>query len=217
MNVFRFGAGLSFVAFLLFSIIAPSEAQLTSNPLLTLWHEDVQEELELTDRQSKEIKELIKEADLGHRKLYEKWEGAFQDKAKSSAIKKDYDDLQARGERRVDEILIPSQVKRLRQLAFRKYMRQNGGGIGALVESKEFLRAMNITPSQKEKLKSRSEEVKNQLVRDIEKLIEKAEVETLKVLSASQQELYKEMVGPTMRPRLGNKKQRLSKDGGKVK
>ena len=208
---------LSVVAQLL--LANSSVAQVTEHPLLTLWHQDGRDELDLTKQQAVDIKNLIKDSDIEHRELDAKWKGAFKDPAKAVEIKKDYDKISANNKKRVEGILVPEQLKRLRQLAFRKYMRQNGGGINALVESKKFSEALGITPNQRAKLLKKCEEVKIKLVKDIEKLMEEAEKETLKVLSVHQQEVFKDLVGPSMRPVLGLQKRISSgrKDTNPVK
>ena len=95
--------------------------------------------------------------------------------------------------KRADEVLMPHQRDRLKQLSFRSSARNRGAG-GALA-NEDLMKELELTDKQKEELEEVREKEAEDLKKEYAKLVAKAEENILKVLSKDQRKKYRELVG----------------------
>ena len=172
-----------------------------------LGSDQVQKEIDLLDDQKEQIKEVQDEVRDIMREAFSGMREKFQDLSREERndlmtelreqIKEDTEDA----EKKVEEILVPHQLDRLKQLQLQSKMRR-GGTADALAD------ALGLSEDEAEKLKEKEEEVKKELEEDIKKLREKALDKTLSVLPADKREKAKELIGEAFeqqRTRGGNR------------
>lgn len=98
----------------------------------------------------------------------------------------------------MEEVLLPHQIERLKQVALQKHM-QNAGTASALI-SEQVAEALGIDEQQKERLQKRAEEIKADMEKKMAKLREDAKNDLLMELTPTQREQLKEMVGDDFQP-----------------
>ena len=116
--------------------------------------------------------------------------------------------VQAKMKKALDEILLPHQAERLKQLAVQFQMRGGGG----LTSSEDIAQATEYLGEQREKLRTKA--------RDLEREMRKKLVEDLlKELTPEQQAKYKEIVGEPFEfqqeERFGPRRWRFGGPGGR--
>jgi hypothetical protein len=186
-----------------------------SEDLGLLVNDEVQAELDLVDDQVEGVKSLELEmrskmrdmfnarreemsgkSDDGRRKA---WSGIQDD------MKKVYEELKPK----VDEILLPEQLKRLAEIKMQSQMKQSGGILGG--QAADALREkLNISDEQLAEMKEKAKSASKKLEAKVAKLRLEAEAEVMSVLSAEQRDQYKMMMGETFkmsndRGRFGNR------------
>lgn len=159
--------------------------------LLTL--PDVREELEIVDGQYQDILAASKDME---REMKSMVEGMMKDgfdptKAKNLAeVMREQRDL---AEEKLQNLLLPSQLARLRQLALHVRMKQNGAE--NLLGSPEVIAALEMDSAQVEALKQKAADLKQKLEEKYAALKKKAEQELLDELKPSQREKLEEIMG----------------------
>ena len=163
-----------------------------------LLNRQVQEELELVDDQLDELREvqqrsgeIMREAfsgiDWRNMDADERQEAMAEVRAK---MEEDMKDLQ----KDVDEILLPHQRTRLKQISVQSQSRGRNGVAGAL-GSAAVAKELGLSEEDIKELEEKNKEVQEKLREKIAKLQKEAEDEVLSVLSSEQRKKYKEMVG----------------------
>ncbi len=109
----------------------------------------------------------------------------IQEKMKAS--NKEFDD-------KANDILLPHQVTRLKQLIVQSQSRRSGGPSSGALPSM-MIEELDISDEQMEEMKKKAEEVREKMNEKIAKIRQQAEEEILSVLTADQRAKYKEMVG----------------------
>ena len=174
-----------------FVMPAPDPWNMLSNP-------SVQKDLELVGDQLKQVQDL--QADFAQQMKDQIGDiskgGLNKDRLKDlpELMKK----LRDRQREQMEGMLLPHQIARLQQVAFQTHMKQ-AGTAGALASDK-VAEELGITNEQIERLKKRSKEINEKLVKDMDALKEKAKEELLKELSLDQQAKLKEMMGDKYEP-----------------
>ena len=95
----------------------------------------------------------------------------------------------------VDEVLLPHQSKRLKQLAFQTQNRVVGGFGGRGGLSDALKEQLDITSEQEEKMQAAAEKAQEEMQAEMRKLQSKMEDKVLKELSDEQRKKYKELMG----------------------
>jgi Spy/CpxP family protein refolding chaperone len=93
----------------------------------------------------------------------------------------------------VENVLLPHQRRRLDEISLRMKMRQRGTS-GSLVDT-ELAKTLDISDSQKERIRERAAKVQKELEEKIAKLREEAREEILDELSPEQQRKLKDLLG----------------------
>jgi Spy/CpxP family protein refolding chaperone len=165
-----------------------------------LSQEGIQKELELVEDQVSSIKELQDQQRGAMREMFMGMRDKMQDldgderrelmtdlQAKMREMNKEFDT-------KADDVLLPHQTIRLKQLVVQSQNRRSGGaGSGSFSET--MVEELGITDEQLEALKTKAEEVREKMTEKIAKIRSQAEEEVLSVLDESQRAKYKEMVG----------------------
>ena len=168
--------------------------------LQLLGQDGIQKELELVDDQIETLKEIqeeqrdaMRETFMGMREKFQNMDesersGAWteiQEELKSSNEK--YDGL-------ANDVLLPHQVARLKQLLVQNQTRRSGGASSGTLPP-TLVEELGITDEQMEALKEKAEEVRKKMDEKIAKIRKQAEEEILSVLDSDQRAKYKELVG----------------------
>ena len=106
--------------------------------------------------------------------------------------------LKAQQREKMESMLLPHQIDRLRQVALQTHMKQ-AGTAGALA-SKQVAEALGISEEQIEKMKARSKEINAKLAKDMEELKEKAKEELLGELTPDQRKKLNGLTGDKYEP-----------------
>ena len=175
-----------------------------------LGQEGIQQELELVEDQVESLKELQDEQRNSMREMFMGLRDQIQDmdederrelmtelQGKMKEMNKEFD-------AKADEVLLPHQTTRLKQLVAQNQNRRLGGGPGSGSFSPEAIEKLNISDEQLEKMKAKAEELQTTVAEKIAKIRKQAEEEILSILSAEQQAQYKEMIGDTYDFNQGN-------------
>jgi hypothetical protein len=164
---------------------------------MLLMNEKVREELDLVDDQVKALEELQEKAREKMTELFQDMRNggggdrqqAFEElRPKMEAMTKDL-------EQDVDEILLPDQRKRLKQLTNQMRVRGRSGVGTGLLDNEELKKELEITSEQEEKMRAEAEKAQAMLREETAKLQKKAIDKVLEVLSADQRKKYEDLVG----------------------
>ena len=156
-----------------------------------LRRKDVQKELELVDDQIKELEAIgeggWREALSGLRDLPR--EEQF------TKMREVMEEQRKQVEAKINDILLPHQLKRYKQLQVQSQMRGNGAAImmGRVAEQ------LNITESQRDELRKKFADIQGEIRAEIEAIQAKARDRLLKELTPAQQAKFKSMVGETFK------------------
>lgn len=154
-----------------------------------LTQEAIQKELELVGDQIDDIKALQEEQRETMREVIA--DGRGGDRAEMMGKLRD---MNKGYEAKASDILLPHQVKRLKQLMVQDQSRRGGGATsGSLPEN--IIEELGITDEQLEEMKKKAEEVTKEMNEKIAKIRAEAQDDVLSVLDKDQQSRYKEMVG----------------------
>lgn len=174
---------------------SPDPWGMLSNP-------SVQKDLELVGDQLQQVRDLQSQfAAQIQDQIGNFSEGGFTpDRLKDlpELIKK----IRANQQEQMKELLLPHQIQRLQQVALQTHLQQ-AGTAGALA-SEKLAEELGITDEQKERLKTRSEEINKKLQEDMEKLKEQAREDILKELTKDQRTKLEEMTGNKYKPQPGD-------------
>lgn len=168
--------------------------------LQLLGQEGIQKELELVDDQIETLKELQQEQREALRETFMGLRERFQEQGEEarrqvwSEIQEEMQESNKEYDSRANEILLPHQVKRLKQLVVQSQSRRSGGpSSGNMPQS--VIDELDISDEQIEEMKKKAEEVRDRMNEKIAKIRKQAEEEILSVLDADQRAKYKELVG----------------------
>ena len=168
------------------------------NSLGLLQNRQIQEELELMDDQIDELQEVQQRVGEIMRDAFSgiDWRNMEGDERQEvmdemrEKMEEEMKDIQ----KDVDEILLPHQRTRLKQITVQTQSRGRNGVVGAL-SSSAVAEELGLSEEDIEELREKQEEVQKKLQEKIAKLNQEAEDEVLSVLSSEQRKKYKEMVG----------------------
>lgn len=165
-----------------------------------LQEDSVCRELEISDDQLgklRDIQESVREEMQSHYQGFN-----FADlrnlsdderRARFEEIGKKNEEITAKAHKEVDQVLLPNQRARLKQLVVQQQIRFQG--VPGALSAGKLADTLNVTAEQKEKLAEKAREVQVKLQEAIEKARQDAQDEILRVLSPEQQAQLKEMMG----------------------
>lgn len=206
---FRTGLMLSCMAAMFLALCNESTAQGPGGPggrggmfgggsLAILGNEKVQQELDLVDSQVQDLKDLQAEMQTAMRDMFEEMRnggGGGDRQQMFEKMREKMTELTKDFERDIDEILLPDQRSRLKQLVVQMQVRGRGGSGSGLLDNETLKSELKITREQEEKMRAEAEKAQEELRKQIAELQKKAMERVLGVLSAEQREQYKQMVG----------------------
>lgn len=176
---------------------------------------NVQTEIELVDDQKQQIEDL--QTDM-YKEMREQMSEMRSQDLEPSERRERYAELREKMEERQDEyrqkiedILLPMQVKRLKELYVQSRARRNGEGALAVLKNSEILEDLGIDEETRKKLEEKAEEVQAELAKKIKKLKAEAEKEILSVLSSEQRKKLRELMGDTFD--FGDRNRAISRAG----
>lgn len=161
--------------------------------IFLLQNEDVREELGLVDDQISKLQALNEKSREGMRELFTGMRDLNEDerRAKFEEIRGKMEERQKELQTELEQVLLPHQSKRLKQIGRQMRTRQGGNGVNADGLATE----LKLTDEQKEKLREKAVEVEKKMREKLTKLRKEAEDELLSVLTPEQRAEWREMVG----------------------
>lgn len=150
----------------------------------------VQKELELVDEQRDQIRDM---QNSFAQEIKSKLDGAMKSGTDHNRIPEIIEDINKRKKERLAEILLPHQVDRLRQISLQSNV--NNAGLGQALASKALMEQLGIDDAQKEKLKTKAEELAKELEEKVAKLRQEMREELMDELTPDQQKKLKELLG----------------------
>ncbi len=160
-----------------------------------LGNEQVQREVELDDDQLTELREIQD----GLRQMMRDMFSGIRDvpaEERGQAMEELRGKMQERMkefEQRANDLLLPHQQKRLKQLAYQSSGR--GRGAGGALANEELLKELGVSEVQREELEAAAARAREELQKKYQKLLVEAETEILEVLTKEQRDKYRELVG----------------------
>ena len=148
---------------------------------------DVQKELDLIPDQVKDLEKLSEDQRNSMRDLFSQLRNLSREQ-RTAKIRGVMEGIQ----KKVDDILLPNQVKRLKQLALQQRLR---GGVSALLRDEKLTGELGISESEKQKIEAKAKEIEDQLRKKMAALRKQAQDQLIKSLTPQQQAKLKDMVG----------------------
>ncbi|HMO14123.1 MAG TPA: hypothetical protein PKD64_00325 [Pirellulaceae bacterium] len=166
--------------------------QMFDSALGLLMRDDIRRELAINEDQIKEFEDIQNEMREWGRDMFQGFQGQGRGGERPD-FRRIQEDMQAKMkeiEEDIRSILLPHQTKRLDQLVIQN--RQQRGALSALESLKEKL---DISDEQMEQLKERAETAQKDFEEKMSKARQEMQESILSVLTSSQREQYKELVG----------------------
>ena len=101
--------------------------------------------------------------------------------------------MQAEAQKQIEEVLLPQQRDRLRQVA-RHVEMQRGGDSAGLLQGK-LAEELGITPAQKARLEEKAKQIETELAEEIVRLKSQARKDLIAELTPEQQKKLQELLG----------------------
>ena len=207
LDVVLASAALYVIASLLSGAACAQEEQqlpFADKMLGALFNKDVQNNLELVESQSADLKNILKEVEekrnsLGKELREYQQSGATQAEVTSrrEEIVADFEKYKAEFQIKATAVLLPHQLDRLKQLTVQFMMKDTAkrNRVPTGILAPEIRSYLDIDDSQAEKIKKRATEIRDELKKKIEELTKKAQDELLSELSEPQKKKYRKLVG----------------------
>lgn len=168
--------------------------------LSLLRNDAVMNEIELVDDQREELDLIQEEIRQEMRERMEEMRNSDMswDERREifTEMREEMQERQGDLQKQVEEVLLPGQIKRLKQLEVQNNARRNGNGRMGALSSDSMLEELGVDEKQKKKLEEKAAELKKKLQEKIKKLTSDAEEELLSVLSSEQRKKFMEKFGP---------------------
>jgi Spy/CpxP family protein refolding chaperone len=163
-------------------------------PLGVLRDEQAREELGITDDQMEKLRAIQERMGERMRDQFRGLRDLSEDERRErfSQMREQMQEQQEELQKEIDGVLLPQQRDRLKQIALQQQMRfgaQNALG------SPNVAKELGITDEQREKLQEAARAAEEELREKTDKLREEAREKVLSVLTASQREKLKQMIG----------------------
>jgi Spy/CpxP family protein refolding chaperone len=163
-----------------------------------LQREEVQQEIQLVDEQQSQVEALADDIRSQMRDLMRNTFDQMRDlsdeerRARFDEIRAQFDKIRTDAEGRLQKVLLPHQLERLKQIDLQGRLQQ--GGVAALSES-ELADALGLTTEQQDRLRQRAEEVQQEMQEQINQLRAEARKKLLEVLTPEQRAKLEAMLG----------------------
>jgi DNA-binding Xre family transcriptional regulator len=157
-----------------------------------LSQQSIQEELDFVGEQRDQYKKLQQDYNSRIRQKMEAMNKGGFDPEKAKSFGEEIRALKEQQARDIEELLLPHQVNRLKQIQLQQRMKAMG--LNAL-NDKKLAEELGMSEEQLEKLKERAKELSSDLQKKIQELREETQQTLLKELSKDQQEKLKELTG----------------------
>lgn len=167
-----------------------------------LSQQSIQEELDFVGEQRDQYKKLQQDYNARIREKMESMNKGGFDPEKARNFGEEIRALKDQQARDIEELLLPHQINRLKQIQLQQRMKAMG--LNAL-NDKQLAEELGMSEEQLEKLKERAKELSSELQKKIQELRDETQQTLLKELSKDQQEKLKELTGskfdlPTPKP-----------------
>jgi Spy/CpxP family protein refolding chaperone len=167
-----------------------------------LQDESVRRELAIADEQESKLRDIQESVSEEMQSEYQRFNFAELPKlsdderrARFDEIGKKREEINAKAHKEVEQVLLPQQRERIKQLLVQQQLRYLG--VQGALSSGKLAETLKVTAEQKEKLAEKARDAQLKLQEAIEKARQEAQSEVLSVLSPEQQAQLKEMMGPT--------------------
>ncbi len=193
----------------------------TDSGLMSLLQDkSIREEIDLVDAQYEKMRKFNESKSKNAKKLFQ---NLFKDgKIDATAIKEMMEKSQKEASKQLEEMLLPHQVARLRQVS-RQVQMQSRGTAETLTSSK-FAEELGLSEEEKSELRKKAEEIGKRVKAEIAKLKLDARRELIGTLPSEKQEKLKEMIGddfayerPDMKSRLREIRKKAEEQANKIK
>ncbi len=194
-----------------------------SDPWSMLSMKDVQDDIELVPEQKEQLSTIRQQFnDRIQEQMKAMRTGGFG-AGQGRELADTFRQLQEEQKEAVNKVLLPHQIERLQQVALQSRMK-NSGTSGVLAD-KKLIEDLGITDEQKEKLRTKAQELAKELQEKIEALRAETREELLQELTAEQREKLQKLMGVKFEGSLNRSmelpprvRQRLNRDseGGTV-
>lgn len=178
---------------------APGQWQPYANPMGSslglIWGEQMEKELEIVPDQKEALNKLRNDTMAKMRNLYDMSIADPQERMKKYTEASQA--LGAETEKKVQEILLPHQIRRIKQIALQMQMQSVGYGGGGL--QGQLADDLKITDAQKTQLQDKQKEVQKEMQEKTQAFYKQLQDESreklLSVLTPEQREKLKELLG----------------------
>lgn len=160
--------------------------------------EEVRQEIQLVDEQQAQINALVDDI---RNEMRDQMRGMFaqmrdlsdeERRARFGEIRAQFEKIRDEADSRLQKILLPHQLERLKQIELQGRLQQ--GGAAALTGG-ELADALGLTPEQQEQLRQRAEQVQQEMQDKIRQLRADARQKLLEVLTPEQRAKLDAMMG----------------------
>ena len=162
-----------------------------------LWGPQMEKELDIVDSQREALTKLRNDVYTKMRTLYDMSIPDQQER-----MKKYQESAKALGEeteKKVQDILLPHQLKRIKQIALQMQLQSAGYGAAAAFSSDQLAEELNITDEQKTQLQEKQKEVAKEMQEKTQafykQLQEESREKVLAVLTPAQRKKLEELLG----------------------
>ncbi len=173
----------------------------------------VQGEIELVDEQMQQIRDINAEFGKKIQEQISEMRLGNMNPDRGRDLSDLIQRLNAEKQQRMQQVLLPHQFDRLRQIALQTRMKRTGEA--TTLSSGEVAEALGISAEQQEKIKARAEELKKEMEEKIARIKQEAREELLDELTGEQRRKLEEMMGdsfelktPSMQDRIRRIRQR---------
>ena len=163
------------------------------DPLSLLDNKDVRAELELVGEQLDKFRDAQKEMREQLAEKAKSFVGGKLDPSQMADIAKEIAELRTGSQAKLQSMLLPHQLERLKQVALQIQMKKRGAANTLL--SEKIAEELGIDDAQKKRIEERQKELKEELAQRMEDLKKEIRGKLLNELTAGQQAKLKELSG----------------------
>ncbi len=190
-----------------------SEAMVSPDIFSLANNAGVQKEIELVEEQLEQIRQINDEFSSKMSGKVRELTSGGMNPVRGRELSELIKEMNEQKQSRMESVLLPHQVDRLRQISLQVQMNQSGDA--ATLASDQLVEALGIDDEQKKRLEERAEEIRAELERKITALRDKAREELLGELTRGQREKLDEMTGARFdvpRPEFGRRFSKTPRD-----
>ncbi len=157
--------------------------------------ERVQGELELVDDQIEELRAIQQSAQESMRDMFSEMQDLPPEERRDfmTNMRGRLQDRMKEFEDEANQVLLPHQKQRLKQLVYQSSGRR--GGAGGTLANEDLLEELGVTDEQRKQLEEARTRAQQELQKKYAELLRAAEDDVLKVLTKDQRNKYRELVG----------------------